>query len=90
MDRRVCQSIIKHEFVVFRKQNAVDKGNSSSTQVNWASRCCHSALCADLFALNVTLRRCTMGGGEVHKTYKLQTFIACHVHGRRKVHDIFS
>ena len=29
------------------KINIVDKGNSSSAQVNWFSRCCHLALCAD-------------------------------------------
>ena len=58
----------KNMNLLYPKINTVDKGNSSSTQVNWSSRCYHLALCADLFASNVILRWCAMGGGEVHKT----------------------
>ena len=87
MDMRVYQSNIKTWICCIPKTNAVDKGISSSTQIKWSSRCCHLALYADLLALNVILRWCTIGGGEVHKTFKflkkLQTFIACRVHGRK-------
>ena len=64
MDRRVCQSIIKTEICCIRKTNIVDKGNSSSTQVNWSNRCCYLALCADFFALNVILRWCRVHGSR--------------------------
>ena len=71
MERSVCQSIIKTwiwTICCIPRTNTVDRGTSSSTQVNWSSRCYHLALCADVFALNVILRWCTMGGGEVDKT----------------------
>ena len=71
MDKSVCQSIIKTRICCIPKTNAVDKGNSSSTQVNWSSGCYHLALCADLFVLNVILRMCTMGG--VGSTQDLKT-----------------
>ena len=54
------------------KTNTVDKGNSSSTQVNWLSRYCHLVLCADLIALNVTLRW-EVGKYTRLKDYKLSS-----------------
>ena len=45
----------KNTNLLYSESNIVDKGNSSSTQVNWSSGCYLLALCANLFALNVIL-----------------------------------
>ena len=64
----MCHSVIKHEFVVFRKQILLIKAILAPLKLIGRVDAATWLLCVDLFALNVTLRWCTMGGGEVQKT----------------------
>ena len=79
MDRRVHVPVHhKNMNLLYSEIKPVDKGNSSSIQANWSSRCYHLDLCTDLFA-NVILRWCTMRGGEADtrlKNYKLSSLPA--------------